>query len=40
MRAISAGASVDGWRTSRCVARAWPVTWQARRSDTGYWLVR
>ena len=40
MRAISAGASVDGWRTERCGARAWPVTWQARRSDTGDWVVR
>ena len=40
MRAISAGSSVDGWRTERCGARTWPVTWQARRSDTGYGLVR
>ena len=30
MRAISAGASGDGRGTERGVARAWPVTWQAR----------
>ena len=40
MRAISAGSSGAGRGTERCVARACPVTWQARRSDTAYWSVR
>ena len=33
---VGAGASGDGRGTERGVARAWPVTWQARRSDTAY----
>ena len=40
MLAIRAGASVDGWRTSCCGARAGPVTGPARRADTGDGLVR